>query len=54
MLNLVCLLDLDADTDTVDTRLDQDSLILIPGYRKRVEEDLRRAGRLDLRYVMSF
>jgi hypothetical protein len=30
MLNLVCLLDLDADPDTVDAWLNQDPLILIP------------------------
>jgi hypothetical protein len=30
MLNLVCLLDLDADPDTVNAWLDQDSLILVP------------------------
>jgi hypothetical protein len=31
MLNLVCLLDLDADPDTVDAWLNKDSLVLIPG-----------------------
>lgn len=31
VLNLVCLLDLDADADAVDARLDQDSLVLVPG-----------------------
>jgi hypothetical protein len=30
MLNLVCLLDLDADPDTVNAWLNQDALILVP------------------------
>jgi hypothetical protein len=30
MLNLVCLLDLDADPDAVNARLNQDPLILVP------------------------
>lgn len=36
MLNLICLLDLDADTDRVDTGLDEDPLVLITGYRERI------------------
>ena len=53
VLNLVCLLDLDADANTVDTRFYQDSFVFIAGYRKRVEKNFRRAGRLDFRNVMS-
>lgn len=30
MLNLVCLLDLDADADAVNAWLNQDPLILVP------------------------
>jgi hypothetical protein len=40
MLNLIRLLDLDADTNTVDAGLNQDPLIFVSGDRQRVQEDL--------------
>lgn len=39
VLNLVCLLDLDAYSHAVDARLDQDALAFISRDRKRVEDD---------------
>ena len=36
VLNLVCLLDLDADADTVDAGLNEDSLVLISRNGERV------------------
>jgi len=37
ILDLICLLDLYADADTVDARLDQDSLIFVAGDYERVQ-----------------
>ena len=36
VLNLVCLLDSDADTDAVDAGLDEDTLVLITRDSQRV------------------
>lgn len=38
MFDLICLLDSDADTDTVHAGLDKDPLVLIPGDCKGVEK----------------
>lgn len=54
MLNLVCLFDLDAHTDAVDARLDQDTLALIARNSQRVQNELRRALGLNFRDVVSF
>ena len=48
MLDLIRLLDLDADADTVDARLDEDPLVLISGNRQRVQDDFRGGFCLDL------
>jgi hypothetical protein len=39
MLDFVGLLDLDADTDGVDARLDQDTFILVSRNSQGLEED---------------
>lgn len=54
MLNLIRLLDLDADADRVDARLDEHSFILVPGHCQRVQQHLRRLPGLDLGHVMAF
>jgi hypothetical protein len=54
VLNLVCLLDLDAYSYTVDTGLDQDALVLVARDGEGVEDDFRRRCGLDLRYIVSF
>lgn len=38
MLNLIRLLDLDADAHAIDAGLDQDALVLIPGDGERVQQ----------------
>lgn len=48
VLNLVCLLDLDADADRVDARLDEDALVFVARNRQRSEEDFGRGAGLDL------
>lgn len=54
MLNLIGLLDLDADADRVDAGLDQDTLVLVTGNRQRCKQDL--GGRLgfNLGDIVSF
>lgn len=37
MLNLIGLLDSNAEADTVDAGLDEDLLVLVSSYRQRVE-----------------
>lgn len=54
VLNLVRLLDLDADADTVDTGLDEDALVLVAGYRQGVQEDFGRGSRFDFRDIVPF
>lgn len=51
-LDLVGLLDADADADAVHARLDEHALILVPRHRQRVQQYLRRRLRLDLRHVV--
>lgn len=53
MLNFVGLLDFDTDADAVDTRLNEDFLMVVPGHRQWVQKDLGRAGSLDLWHIMS-
>ena len=52
--NLVGLLDLDADADRVDARLDQDSLVLVTRNHKGGEDDLGGGLGFDLGDVMAF
>ena len=54
ILNLVRLLDLDGNADTVHARFDQDALVLIAAYAERIEQELRRGPRFDLRHIVSF
>lgn len=53
MLNLVCLLDLDANTDGVDAGLDEDSLVLVSRNRQWGKEDFGRCLGFDLGNIMS-
>jgi hypothetical protein len=53
VLDLVGLLDLDADAYAVDARLDQDSLVLVARDRQRRQQDLGRCARLDLGDIVS-
>jgi hypothetical protein len=54
ILNLVCLLDLDADPHTVYTWLNEHPLILISRNCQRVQKHFRRGLRFDLRDVVPF
>ena len=54
VLDLIRLFYFDADSDTIDARLDQDFLILIAGDGQGVEEDFWRAGGFDFRDIMAF
>lgn len=54
VLNLVGLLDLDADPYAVHTRFYEDLLILIAGYCERIEQNLWRAGCFNFWYVVAF
>ena len=54
MLNLIGLLDLDADADAVDRRLDQHLLVLITRYHQWVQQHFGRRLSLYLGYVMAF
>ena len=47
-LNLIGLLDLDADPHGVDARFDQDSCVLVTRNRQRSKEDLGRGLGFDL------
>ena len=40
ILNLVSLLNLDADADAIDARLDEDSLVFVARNRQRRQKDL--------------
>jgi hypothetical protein len=51
-LNLVCLLDLDADAHTVDTRLDEDLLILVTCDDQGVQKNFGRRLGLYLGYIV--
>ncbi|USP81143.1 hypothetical protein yc1106_08417 [Curvularia clavata] len=53
VLNLVCLLDLDAYSYTVDTGLDVYTFILVSRHGKRVQDDLRRACSLNLGDIVT-
>ena len=52
-LNLVRLLDLDADADRVDARLDQDPLVLVACDRQGRQENLGRGLGFDLGDIVS-
>lgn len=53
VLNLVGLLDLDADADRVDARLDQDSLVLVAGNGQGREQHLGGGLGLDLGDIVA-
>jgi hypothetical protein len=54
MLNLIRLLDLDADAYTVDAGLNEHALVLVAGNRERCQQDLGRCPRLDLGNIVPF
>jgi hypothetical protein len=54
MLNLICLLDLDADPYGIDGRFNEDFLGIIPADGQGVQQDLRRRSSLDLGDIVSF
>lgn len=54
VLDLICLLDLDADPDAVHTWFYQNLFVLVPGDGQGVEEDFGAAGGFDFRHVVSF
>ncbi|KUI73012.1 hypothetical protein VM1G_11840 [Cytospora mali] len=53
MLDLVGLLDLDADAHAVDAGLDKDALVLVSCDGQRSQKDLRRCPGLDLGHIVS-
>lgn len=53
VLNLVCLLDLDAYSYTVDTWLDVYTLILVSRHGERIQDDLRRARSLNFGDIVT-
>jgi hypothetical protein len=52
MLNLICLLDLDAYPHAIDAGLDIDALVLVARYGQRVQDDFGGARGFDLRHVV--
>lgn len=54
VLNLVCLLDLDAYAHTVDAGLDEDSLVFVTGNDQGVQEDFGRGLGLNFGDIVSF
>jgi len=53
MLNLIGLLNFDADSDAVDAWLNEDFLVVVPRYGQRVQQDLWRACRFNLGDIVS-
>lgn len=54
IFDFVCLLDLDADADAVDTRLDENLFIFISRHCERIQQDFWRAGSFYLGYIVPF
>jgi len=54
VLYFVCLFDLDANADAVDTRLDKDTLILVASNCQGGQQNLRRGARFNLGDIVSF
>ena len=54
ILNLVCLLDLDADPDTVDAGFNEYPLVLVSGDDQGRKKDLGRCAGFDLGYIVTF
>ncbi len=52
VLNLVGLLDLDANSNAVDTGLDEHPLILVPSHRQRIQDHFGGCLGLDLRDIV--
>jgi hypothetical protein len=50
MLDFICLLDFNADSHTVDARLNENSLVLISGDGKGVQQDFWRGLRFDVSF----
>ena len=54
MLNLIRLLNLDANTHTINAGLYQNSFVFVSRDGKRIQEDFRRCLSLDFRHIVSF
>lgn len=54
MLNLVGLLDLNADPYAVDAGFDEDALVLVASNGEWCQQHLWRGAGLDLRYIVTF
>ena len=54
MLNLIGLLDLNADAHGVNAGLDQNSLVLVSRNRQRRQKNFRRGLGFDLGDIVSF
>jgi hypothetical protein len=54
VLDLIRLLDLDANPHAIDARLDQDFLMIISGNSKWVQKDLGRTGGFDFGNIVPF
>ncbi len=54
VFDFVCLLDLDADSNTVYARLDENSFILVSGNNQGIQQDFWGGLRLDFRDIVSF
>lgn len=54
MFDLICLLNPNADADTVHTGFNEDLLVLVSRNRQGIEDELWGGLGLDLRYVMPF
>lgn len=54
VFDFICLLNANADTDTVDTGFDEDLLVLVSRDGEGVENQFRGGLSLDLGYIMTF
>ena len=52
-LDLVGLLDADADTDAVDAGLDENTLVLVPGDGQGIQQNLGGGLSFNLGYIMT-
>ena len=52
-LDLVGLLDTDADADAVDAGLDEDTLVLVPGDGQGIQQNLGGGLSFNLGYIMT-
>jgi hypothetical protein len=53
MLDLICLLDLYANSNAVDARFDQDFFVVVPRNGQGIEKGFRGRCSLDFRDIVS-